>query len=214
MPYEPTPQAKSHYESIFEWDAEAASESDRGLALFACSFVEDAMKYCLQAHFVEEPKVVASLLGESSPFAPLQSGSSRRKLLRALGTISSAFDNDIATMAKIRNLFGHRPFLDGNQRLSFDHPKVAKLCARLLVPNTYFYSDGGTYFYFVSKNASPESQRQFADQIANMSNRDRYSRTAYAVVKGLMYAAIDTTRPVQKFEPGFDPDVQRKMDKR
>ena len=158
------------------------------------------MRMRLEYHFVNEPKVIDSLFGDTRPYAPLQPGSARRKMLRALGFIGRQFDEEIATIAKIRNAFGHLHRGDDHERMSFESPAISLLCGKLKIPRTYLFDGNFTAFY----PFAPGQQEKLKIQIDVMSNRDKFTRSAFCLYTTLMVNMdLIKNRPNRKDDPGW-----------
>ena len=79
-------------------------ESDRGSALVAVAWVDDALEACLRASFLDEKKIVDAILRQDGP---LGSFSSRVKTAYLLGIITASLYSDLEIMRGIRNEFAH-----------------------------------------------------------------------------------------------------------
>jgi DNA-binding MltR family transcriptional regulator len=105
------------------------SESDRGTALIAVAWVDDALEACLRAFFRDKKnggngdrhrRIVDALL---QPDGPLGSFASRIKLAYLLGIITVSLYSDLEIMRKIRNSFAH-----GRQTVRFSDQSIRDRC--------------------------------------------------------------------------------------
>lgn len=108
------------------------SESDRGTALIAVAWVDDALEACLRAFFRDKKnggngdrhrRIVDALL---QPDGPLGSFASRIKLAYLLGIITVSLYSDLEIMRKIRNSFAH-----GRQTVRFSDQSIKDRCRSL-----------------------------------------------------------------------------------
>ncbi|WP_452181346.1 MltR family transcriptional regulator [Heyndrickxia sporothermodurans] len=109
-------------DSFVEFLPELNSESDRGRALIACSYMDDLLKKALLAYFVNQeigPKLVQGFS------APLGTFSTRTTAAYALGLISEKEFKEINTLREIRNKFAHQV------QVSFDDQSISDLCKNL-----------------------------------------------------------------------------------
>jgi hypothetical protein len=79
-------------------------ESDRGSALVAVAWVDDALEACLRSRFRDEKTIADSVLRQDGP---LGSFSSRIKTAYLLGVITASLYTDLDNLRKIRNEFAH-----------------------------------------------------------------------------------------------------------
>ena len=104
------------------------NESDRSYCIVACSLLEDTCRYIFTCHLTNIRKEdEAILFGESGIFG------TNMKLLRAayhLGWLKTQTFHGIQILAKIRNLFAHRPDIH-----SFEHNHVATILQK--IPDEY-----------------------------------------------------------------------------
>ena len=99
-------------------------QSDRGSALIAVAWVDDALKECLKAFFHHDRKIADTLL---QPEGPLGSFSSRIKTAYLLGIITASLYSDLETMRKIRNDFAHV-----RQAVRFNNQSIKDRCKALV----------------------------------------------------------------------------------
>lgn len=90
--------------SLRQAAATFTKQSDRGSALIAVAWVDDALEACLRA-FLRHDKNIADMLLQ--PEGPLGSFSSRIKTAYLLGIINASLYSDLDIMRKIRNDFAH-----------------------------------------------------------------------------------------------------------
>lgn len=80
------------------------AESDRGCCLLAVSFLENELKLLLSEKLVGEKKTKEDLFGVNGPLGTF---SSKIILSFSIGLLSKSLKNDINSIRKIRNEFGH-----------------------------------------------------------------------------------------------------------
>ena len=112
-----------------------SAESDRGCALFAAAYLDQALSDLLYVSVVHEPKKIEKELFDFN--GPFGTFSSRIKMAYYLGKISKITRRDLDLMRNIRNKFAHHPSV-----VSFNDESVAKQCRELS-------------FTFREKKASP-----------------------------------------------------------
>lgn len=93
-------------QEISDFRIALTSESDRGCALFAASYLEKALSDLLYVSFIEDEKIEQDLFDGT---APLSTFSSRIKLAYYTGQISSSVRRDLDKIREIRNHFAHHP---------------------------------------------------------------------------------------------------------
>lgn len=98
-------------------------ESDRGCALFAVSYIDDALGMLLKASLVSGSAIDKDLLGGT---APLSTFSSRILMSFYLGKISQDCRRDLDLLRKIRNDFAHN-----SKAISFSESSIADRCREL-----------------------------------------------------------------------------------
>jgi DNA-binding MltR family transcriptional regulator len=103
-------------------------ETDRGLALIAAAFLDDALGAMLEKHFAHEPKVITSelLTGDG----PLGTFSARTKLAYCLGWFGPTEFRDLNLICDIRNDFAHV-----HKPLTFAEQSVQDRCRELTACN-------------------------------------------------------------------------------
>lgn len=178
------------------WEFEALAQSDRGLALFACSALEESMRHALEALFISDDSLMQALFEDGN--APLMAGSARRKLLRAMGVIGAAADRDISILAKIRNRFGHRTSEGVGQYLHFEEPSIKSMCNSLYLPQIMLWhkSDEQVTHYWVNVLRNPELEAALDSQRKSMPAREKYWRTCYAISTFFAEEGKECGRPV------------------
>jgi DNA-binding MltR family transcriptional regulator len=109
--------------SFREAAATFEKESDRGSALIAVAWVDDALEACLRSRFRDEKTIVDSLLRQDGP---LGSFSSRIKTAYLLGLITASLYSDLERMRGIRNAFAHV-----RRRVRFKDQSIKDRCKSL-----------------------------------------------------------------------------------
>ncbi|MBC6606267.1 hypothetical protein H8B13_05500 [Hymenobacter sp. BT188] len=102
--------------------AELRAESDRGLAIFATSWLDRALADMLVAFMVSDQKA-ASFIKATTYYT-------RTNMAYALGLISPAERINCELVGSIRNKFAHRFDL----KFSFSEPEIAAICKKLTGP--------------------------------------------------------------------------------
>jgi DNA-binding MltR family transcriptional regulator len=98
-------------------------ETDRAMALIGAAFLDDALKSMITGFFVDDQKVVESLLGNRRP---LSTFSSRINLAYCLGLITKEQFTDLNFIREIRNEFGHT-----RHPLNFTSQPIVNWCSLL-----------------------------------------------------------------------------------
>lgn len=80
------------------------AESDRGCCLLAVSFLDNELKLLLEEKLVGEKKYKKELFDLNGPLGTF---SSKINLSYSIGMLSKSLKNDINSIRKIRNEFGH-----------------------------------------------------------------------------------------------------------
>lgn len=100
------------------------SESDRGLAIVAFSYIDDKLRELLIRNL--NPEVVGGAERLCDVLGPLGTANARIELAAALYWINRGTYHDVRLLRKIRNEFAHRPFAS-----TFDEQRVANLVQSL-----------------------------------------------------------------------------------
>jgi len=111
-------------------------ESDRGCALFAASFIDDALAILLRSSLVSDNKIEQALFNGTAPLATF---SSRISMSFYLGKLSLPCRQDLDVVRRIRNEFAHRA-----DAISFTDKVIADRCRAL-------------HFSLREKDAAPRS---------------------------------------------------------
>lgn len=98
-------------------------ESDRGCALFAAAYLDNALAALLKANLVQNSKADDELFGTQSPLGTF---SSRIKMAYYLGKIAIVERKDLDTIRQIRNDFAHK-----SGPIYFVDQSIADRCANL-----------------------------------------------------------------------------------
>jgi DNA-binding MltR family transcriptional regulator len=112
------------FQQILAFRKALTQESDRGCALFAAAYLDNALFDLLYRSLVENKNVGADLFQGT---APLANFSARIKFAFYLGKLSAPCRADLDTIRKIRNRFAHDAEL-----ISFDSQSVGDLCQNLV----------------------------------------------------------------------------------
>lgn len=100
-----------------------ASESDRGCALFAAAYLDDALANLLRALLVQGRALDEELFRSTSPLGTF---SSRIKFAYYMGKISPQERRDLETIRSIRNTFAHT-----SEAVDFETQSIRDRCANL-----------------------------------------------------------------------------------
>jgi hypothetical protein len=99
------------------------SESDRGAALFASSYIDFLLEKILRVKMIGNKKHLDSLFTFNGALGTF---SSRISICYSIGIIPKDYYEEINTIRKIRNIFGHSP-----DKLDFESEKIATLIQNL-----------------------------------------------------------------------------------
>ena len=102
---------------------EFQAETDRGTTVVAASYLDDLLASMLRRRFIEQAKIVDTLLDFQGPLGTF---SSRIDLTYCLGLIREDQYKDLSIVRRIRNEFAH-----SHQALTFDSQPVCDLCDNL-----------------------------------------------------------------------------------
>jgi mannitol operon repressor len=117
-------------EQVEELDREFRKQSDRGLAIVACAYLETQLRWFLEAHLSESLTSAARKQLFEGPAAPIGTFSARVAIAEALRLLGPHSVHDLASIRRIRNEFAHH-----FSRQDFDDPNVTKLCNELRLPD-------------------------------------------------------------------------------
>lgn len=118
----------SYVEYLRPLMVEINKETDRGVALFTASILDQALADIL-ANFMVDSPIVRDLFRYPQP---LSGFSARQNLCLALGLISKIEYDQCNTIRKIRNEFAHV----AEYAVDFNSEKVAKFCKQFIVHTT------------------------------------------------------------------------------
>ena len=110
-------------EKILTFRKALTSESDRGCALLAASFLDNALSDLMYVSFVYDKKIEKELLNGTAPLATF---SSRIDMAYYLGKIPKSCRSDLHIIRRIRNQFGHNPEI-----ISFETSSISDSCKAL-----------------------------------------------------------------------------------
>lgn len=114
--------------------AELSDGSDRVLAVVAGGALEADLKAMIERSLVDDPDRVKTLLG---PNGQLGAFGGQINLAYLMGLIDRRARDDIAKVAKVRNMFAHQV-----RGLSFNASPIRELCRDLQIPDIYTRSCG------------------------------------------------------------------------
>ena len=110
-----------------EMVASFTTESDRGCALIAGSFLENTLKMALEGYVVDYDETFLDKLFVGSD-APMGTFSAMIKMGRALGFYDKGIQAQLETLKAIRNAFAH-----AQKPINFSQPTVVSHCEKLIV---------------------------------------------------------------------------------
>ena len=125
-----------NYSALRQAVSTFTKQSDRGTALIAAAWVDDALSECLRASFRQEKETADKLL---EPDRPLGTFSSRIKLAYLLGIIISSLRSDLDLIKSIRNDFAHL-----RQSMRFSVQSITDRCNALLGAKAFQAGTGET----------------------------------------------------------------------
>lgn len=102
-------------------------EPDRSVPIIAVAFLDDVLRKLLEAHFVDNKKVVNQLLEYPGP---VSSFASRADIAYCLGLIPPKSYGDIRLIRKIRNKCSH-----SHTPVSFEDTDIAEICKKFFCPS-------------------------------------------------------------------------------
>lgn len=111
------------FDEVIQLREALSTETDRGCALHAASYLDNELGVMLASHFVDHAKTHIELLDGTGGLATF---SARIAIAFALGLISENVRNDLTLIRKIRNDFGHNP-----AQIGFDQEAIANRCREL-----------------------------------------------------------------------------------
>jgi mannitol operon repressor len=97
-------------------------ESERGVVLICCSFIDELLRRVLLAFLVDDKKHVTLIDGFN---APLGTFAARIRAASALGLLAPDEAAECDLLRKVRNFFSHEV------RVSFEDDAIVKLCDKL-----------------------------------------------------------------------------------
>lgn len=115
----PTEDELSRYAELI------AQESDRGSAVMAAAFVENALRVCACSRLANpSPEIVRSWFEDNN--APFATFAAKIKLGRALGIYESQMEKRLTIIKDIRNAFAH-----ASRPLDFSDPAISEAVLQL-----------------------------------------------------------------------------------
>jgi hypothetical protein len=115
---------KQQFAEFFAFRTALTAETDRGCALFAAAFLDEALAKLLRSCMVQGKKMDEDLFVNPGP---LSTFSSRTKLAYYMGKLSASERKDIDTIRSIRNDFAHHA-----QAIDFNAQSVRDRCGNLV----------------------------------------------------------------------------------
>ncbi|WP_158628938.1 MltR family transcriptional regulator [Dyella choica] len=116
-------EVRAMAEEVFNFRSLLNSETDRGAALMAGSFLDQKLTTLLKRRLVEDKKVSESAFDHAGP---LGSFASRIDFSYLIGCLSKSAWRDLQLIRKVRNDFGH---VAGP--ISFEDPAISQRCKAL-----------------------------------------------------------------------------------
>lgn len=118
-------RAPDPYKAVLKFRQELTPESDRGCALMAAAFLDDALRGLLEKSFVDDARSSKRIL-EGGGTAPLATLSAKIDMAYLMGLIDRRVRQDIHLIRKIRNDFAH-----SGQPMQFSEPSIRSRCSAL-----------------------------------------------------------------------------------
>jgi len=110
-------------EPVGKFIASLYQETDRGCALMAAAFLNNALSELLKKNFIKNKKVSDRLFESNQPFGNF---SSKIDAAYALGLIGKTVHQNLHLVRKIRNDFAHVA-----DPIGFEHPPIKSRCYEL-----------------------------------------------------------------------------------
>ena len=107
---------------------EVETQSDRGCAIIATSWLEEELKAALKSVLSGNERAWKKLFSST---APLANFSSKIELAALIGIIDESTYFDLHAIRKIRNEFAHEITTADHEALSFDAPHIRDRCYSL-----------------------------------------------------------------------------------
>lgn len=137
-------------EEVANYQALLAQESDRGAALMAGAFVENALWVCVCARIVDPGDKIRKEWFEG-PLAPFATFSAKITLGRALGIYGPHMEARLVVIKNIRNQFAH-----SSRPLDFSNATVLAACKKLTPEDKKYDKLKGRRIYIASTMALAE----------------------------------------------------------
>lgn len=123
MPDDTNEQIAQRLPGVAAFRRSLTRESDRGCALFAAAYLDEALLALLRASFVDHEPTIREFTGTNGPLA---SFSARIDACFLLGLLSEAERRELHLVRKIRNDFAHKA-----EPIDFEHSPIADRCRQL-----------------------------------------------------------------------------------
>lgn len=123
----------SSIEAFEELDAEFKRNSDRGVAIISCSFIDSALREILSNFFLDDLKNDKKIFEGNGP---LNTFSSKITIAYQLGLISKKEYKIIDTIRSIRNIFAHQIV-----QCDFNELSIKDKCKNISVPKHLIFPD-------------------------------------------------------------------------
>jgi DNA-binding MltR family transcriptional regulator len=121
---------KAKVDPLSDWKGfyeELQNESPRAAVIIAAAFLDAQLRNLLSTFLIDDPQVVDELLGTGeNAHGPLSSFWARIRAAYSMGLISRSMYDDLDSVRKIRNKFGHK--MHG---YTFDEPEIVSWCKNL-----------------------------------------------------------------------------------
>lgn len=116
-------ELQTQFKEYLEFKYLLKTESDRGAALFASSYIDYLLEKILRIKMIGNKKHLDSLFTFNGALGTF---SSRIAICYSMGIIPKSYYEEINTLRKIRNIFGHSP-----EKLDFESEKIESLIKKL-----------------------------------------------------------------------------------
>ncbi len=177
-------------------------QTDRGTALIAAAWLDDALEACLRAFFRQDKEIADKTL---QPDGPLGSFSSRIKMAYLLGIITPSLFSDLEIIRGIRNDFAHL-----RQSVRFSDQSIKDRCNSLIGAKAFQTGTGETIrsprqMFLISAFLAADCLLAYAENATppDTPELDLYSTVIHRMAKSMSIGQImDAVEKLQKLHSG------------
>lgn len=116
-------ELQEQFKEYLEFKYLLTTESDRGAVLFASSYIDVLLEKILRIKLIGNKKHLDSIFSFNGALGTF---SSRISICYSLGLFPKEYFEEINTIRKIRNIFGHSP-----EKIDFESEKISKIIQNL-----------------------------------------------------------------------------------